>query len=220
MRVSFVSFLKLGEKDKMFVYLNALFVGLLLIANILGVKLFSIGEFMLPAAVVVYVATYLITDVIGEVYGKEAARKTVQAGFVTQVIALIFIFIAIQLPAAPVFGAQDEFEQILGGSFRVILASLISYIASQNLDVSIFHRLKAKHGDKKLWLRNNVSTMTSQLIDTTIFITIAFWGIVPSNVLLSMILTQYVFKLCVALIDTPIAYLLVKLGRKSERKAA
>lgn len=197
----------------MFIYLNALFVGLLLISNILGVKLFSIGEFILPAAVIVYVATYLITDVIGEVYGKDAARKTVQAGFFTQVIALIFIYIAIQLPAAPVFESQSEFETILGGSFRVILASLISYIASQNLDVTIFHRMKAKHGEKKLWLRNNLSTMTSQLIDTTLFITIAFWGVVPTNVLLGMIVTQYVFKFCIALIDTPFVYLLVKMTK-------
>ncbi|ASN04621.1 queuosine precursor transporter [Virgibacillus necropolis] len=201
----------------MFVYLNALFVGLLLISNILGVKLFNIGEFILPAAVIVYVATYLITDVIGEVYGKDAARKTVQAGFVTQVIALLFIYIAIQLPAAPVFESQSEFETILGGSFRVIVASLISYIASQNLDVTIFHRLKAKHGDKKLWLRNNLSTMTSQLVDTTLFITIAFWGIVPTNVLLGMIATQYVFKLCIAIVDTPFAYLLVKMAKRNEK---
>ncbi len=75
----------------MFVYLNALFVGLLLLSNILGVKLFSIGGVVLPAAVIVYVVTYLITDVIGEVYGKDAARRTVQAGFLTQVIALGFI---------------------------------------------------------------------------------------------------------------------------------
>ncbi|MUK90202.1 queuosine precursor transporter [Ornithinibacillus sp. L9] len=204
----------------MFVYLNALFVGLLLIANILGVKLFSIGEFILPAAVIVYVVTYLITDVIGELYGKEAARKTVQAGFITQVVALIFIFIAIQLPAAPVFESQAQFEEILGGSFRVILASLLSYIASQNVDVSIFHRLKAKHGEGKLWLRNNVSTMTSQLIDTTIFITIAFWGTVPTGVLLGMIATQYVAKLIIAFIDTPIAYLLVRIGRKQQQTQA
>lgn len=200
----------------MFVYLNALFVGLLLISNILGVKLFSIGEFILPAAAIVYVVTYLITDVIGEVYGKDAARKTVQAGFVTQVIALIFIFIAIHLPAASVFESQSEFETILGGSFRVILASLISYIASQNLDVSLFHRLKAKHGEKKLWLRNNLSTMTSQLIDTTLFITIAFWGTVPTNVLLGMIVTQYIFKFCIALIDTPFAYLLVRMAKRQQ----
>ncbi|MBB6452378.1 hypothetical protein HNQ94_000823 [Salirhabdus euzebyi] len=200
----------------MFIYLNALFVGLLVVSNILGVKLFSIGEFVLPAAVIVYVVTYLITDVIGEVYGKDVARKTVQAGFFTQLIVLVFIFLAIQLPSAPIFGAQSEFETILGGSFRVILASLISYAVSQNLDVSLFHRLKAKHGEKKLWLRNNVSTMSSQLVDTTLFITIAFWGTVPTSVLLGMIGTQYAFKLLIAIIDTPIAYALVKLAKKEK----
>ncbi|MRG86867.1 queuosine precursor transporter [Salinibacillus xinjiangensis] len=200
----------------MFVYLNALFVGLLVLSNIIGVKLFSVGDFVLPAAVVVYVITYLITDVIGEVYGKEAARKTVQAGFFTQLIALIFIFIAIQLPAAPLFGSQNEFEMILSGSFRVILASLLSYLVSQNFDVAIFHRLKEKHGVQKLWLRNNVSTMTSQLIDTCIFITIAFAGTVPTSALLGMIMTQYLFKLIIAIIDTPIAYVLVKIARREK----
>ncbi|GAB3794228.1 queuosine precursor transporter [Virgibacillus kimchii] len=204
----------------MYIYLSAMFVGLLIISNVLAVKLISIWGFILPAAVIVYVVTYLITDVIGELYGKDAARKTVQAGFITQIAALIFIFIAIQLPPAPVFESQLQFEEILGGSFRVILASLLSYFASQNLDVTIFHRLKSKHGEGKLWLRNNLSTMTSQLVDTTIFITIAFWGTVPGGVLLGMIATQYVFKLLIALIDTPIAYLIVYFGRKREAKAA
>ncbi|GAA0497935.1 queuosine precursor transporter [Salinibacillus aidingensis] len=200
----------------MFVYLNALFVGLLVLSNILGVKLFSIGDFVLPAAVIVYVITYLITDVIGEVYGKEAAKKTVQAGFFTQIIALIFLFIAIELPAAPLFGNQQEFETILGGSLRVILASTLSYLASQHFDVYIFHRLKRKHGAKKLWLRNNVSTISSQFVDTSIFITIAFMGTVPATALLSMMATQYVFKLIVALLDTPITYLFVKIARKEK----
>lgn len=200
----------------MFVYLSALFVGLLLVSNILGVKLFQIGPFILPATVIVYVATYLLTDVIGEVYGKEAARKTVQAGFITQVFALAFIFVTIELPPAPMFELQTEYEQILGGSFRVVLASLISYICSQNLDVTIFHRLKDKHGTKRLWLRNNASTMTSQFVDTILFITIAFGGTVPVTVLLGMIATQYVFKFLVALIDTPLVYLLVGLARKFE----
>ncbi|WP_028784526.1 queuosine precursor transporter [Thalassobacillus devorans] len=202
----------------MFIYLNALFVGLLILANILGVKLFSVGGYVLPAAVIVYVITYLITDVIGEVYGKEAAKKTVQAGFFTQVIALLFIFVAIQLPAAPFFQSQAEFETILGGSFRVMLASLISYVASQNFDVFIFHRLKKKHGEKKLWLRNNLSTMSSQLIDTIVFITIAFAGTMPTAALSGMIATQYVFKFLVAAIDTPIAYLLVNAAKKDKQK--
>ncbi|MCT2538140.1 queuosine precursor transporter [Aquibacillus koreensis] len=201
----------------MFIYLNALFVGLLVLSNILGVKLFSVGDYMLPAAAVVYVVTYLITDVISEVYGKDLARKTVQAGFFTQVIALVFIFVAIELPAAPIFGMQEEFASILGGSFRVMLASLVAYVISQNLDVTIFHRLKEKHGEKRLWLRNNLSTMSSQLVDTTIFISIAFAGTVPTSVLLTMIATQYVFKLLVAIVDTPIVYALVKWARNNHK---
>ncbi|MFD2629851.1 queuosine precursor transporter [Oceanobacillus kapialis] len=201
----------------MYLYLNALFAGLLIVSNILGVKLFAIGEFVLPAAVIVYVVTFIITDVIGEVYGKDAARKTVQAGFLTQILVLIFVYIAIQLPAAPDFAAQTEFETILGGSFRVMLASLLSYVVSQNLDVSLFHRLKKKHGNSKLWLRNNLSTMTSQLVDTSIFIVIAFWGLVPTNVLIGMVATQYVFKLIVAIVDTPIVYLLVRLAKRDKQ---
>ncbi|RIU91160.1 queuosine precursor transporter [Oceanobacillus picturae] len=203
----------------MYLYLNALFAGLLIVSNILGIKLFAIGEFILPAAVIVYVITFIITDVIGEVYGKRAARKTVQAGFLTQILVLVFVFIAIELPAAPVFTVQTEFETILGGSFRVMLASLLSYLASQHLDVSLFHRLKKKHGNSKLWLRNNLSTMTSQLVDTSIFITIAFWGTVPTAVLLGMIATQYCFKLLVAIVDTPIVYLLVRLAKRDKDKA-
>ncbi|WP_117168270.1 queuosine precursor transporter [Paraliobacillus sediminis] len=202
----------------MFVYLNALFVGLLILSNIISVKLFSIGEFILPAAAIVYVVTYLITDVIGEVYGKEAAMKTVRAGFFTQVVALVFVFIAIHLPAASAFGMQAEFEAILGGSFRVMIASLLGYVVSQHIDVSIFHRLKKQHGEKKLWLRNNLSTISSQLLDTIIFIVVAFVGTVPFNVLIGMILTQYVFKFIVAIADTPIAYLLVRLAKKEQAK--
>ncbi|SDJ42010.1 queuosine precursor transporter [Salimicrobium halophilum] len=201
----------------MLLYLNALFVGLLVVSNILGVKLFSIGEFVLPAAVIVYVVTYIITDVIGEVYGKDAARQTVQAGFFTQLVVLVFILIAIELPAAPVFGAQEEFSTILGGSFRVMVASLLSYLVSQHLDVSLFHGLKKKHGSRKLWLRNNVSTASSQLVDTFIFITVAFAGTVPLTVLIGMAVTQYVFKLIVAIVDTPITYLLVRMAKKEKQ---
>ncbi|GGM41646.1 transporter [Paraliobacillus quinghaiensis] len=200
----------------MFVYLNALFVGLLILSNIISVKLFSVGSFVLPAAAIVYVVTYLITDVIGEVYGKEAAMKTVRAGFFTQVVALLFVLASIHLPAADIFGMQAEFEAILGGSFRVMLASLLAYVVSQHIDVSIFHRLKMKHGEKKLWLRNNLSTVSSQLLDTVIFIVVAFFGTVPTGVLLGMIATQYVFKFVVALVDTPITYLLVRIAKKEQ----
>jgi uncharacterized integral membrane protein (TIGR00697 family) len=198
-------------------YFNALFVGLLITSNVISVKVFDLGGMaILPAAAIVYVFTYPLTDVIGEVYGKEAARKTVNAGFVTQLFAAVFIYASLHLPPAPFFEAQTEFETILGGSFRVILASLAAYVISQNLDVLVFHKFKTKHGTDKLWLRNNASTMTSQLVDTVIFITIAFYGTMPTGALLGLILTQYLFKLVVSIIDTPLVYLLVKWCRKDK----
>lgn len=192
----------------MLLYLNALFVGLLVISNIISVKLFDLGGLaILPVAAIVYVLTYPLTDVIGEVYGKDTARKTVNAGFITLLFVSVFIYIAIKLPPAAYFSYQSEFETILGGSFRIIIASLVAYVISQNLDVNIFHKLKEKHGSKKLWIRNNSSTMISQLVDTTIFITIAFYGVMPLNVLLGLIVTQYLFKLVVSILDTPLVYL-------------
>lgn len=202
----------------MLLYLNALFVGLLVISNIISVKLFDLGGLViLPVAAIVYVLTYPLTDVIGEVYGKDTARKTVNAGFITLLFVSVFIYIAIKLPPAAYFSYQSEFETILGGSFRIIIASLVAYVISQNLDVNIFHKLKEKHGSKKLWIRNNSSTMISQLVDTTIFITIAFYGVMPLNVLLGLIVTQYLFKLVVSILDTPLVYLLVKLCQKENQ---
>ncbi|AQQ51861.1 queuosine precursor transporter [Planococcus lenghuensis] len=201
----------------MLLYLNGAFVGFLVLANILAVKLFALNEWLvLPAAVIVYVFTFPITDTIAEVYGKEAARQTVVAGFVTQICALIFIYTAIQLPSAAFFSSQESFETVFSAGFRVTLASLVSYFVSQNLDITIFHKLKARHGDSKLWVRNNASTMVSQLVDTTLFITIAFYGTMPLSALLLMIVTQYVFKWFAAAVDTPIVYLLVRLCRRGQ----
>ena len=203
----------------MLFYLTALFSGLLVLSNILGIKIFMIGSFMLPAAVLVYMLTFLVTDVIGEVYGKKTAKQTIRAGFITQIIALIFIYLAIELPPAPAFGMQNEYEMILGGSFQLIAASLISYVISQNIDVHIFHRLKERHGRGKLWLRNNASAAVTQFVDTALFITIGFWGIMPFEVLISMIFMQYIAKFIIVLLDTPIVYLLVYFARKYQMKS-
>ena len=201
----------------MLYYLNGLFVGLLILSNILAVKLFSIGDWIvLPAAVIVYVFTYPILDVITEVYGKKAARRTVLTGFLTQLFAILFIWIAIQLPAASFYEHQQSFEIIFTAGFRVTIASLVAYLISQNLDVLIFDKLKSRHGNKKLWVRNNASTMASQLVDTSLFLTIAFIGTMPFGALLLMIASQYVFKFVVTILETPLVYGLVALCRKTD----
>lgn len=172
----------------------------------------TIGSFVLPAAVVAYPLTFLMTDVIGEIWGKAEANRTVRNGFFCQLISLILIFIAIVLPVAPFADNQEAFEGILGQSFRVVAASMVAYLVAQWNDVFIFHKLKEKCNGKHKWIRNNVSTLLSQLLDTAIFITIAFVGTVPN--IFTMILSQYAVKAAYALLDTPFFYLLT---RRKER---
>ena len=136
------------------------------------------------------------------------ANKTVKLGLICQLISLTLIALAILLPVAPFADNQHEFKAIMGQSFRVVGASLVAYLLAQFNDVFIFHKLKEKTGGKHKWLRNNLSTMASQLIDTAIFITIAFIGVVPN--IWVMIASQYLIKLIYAVLDTPFFYLLTK----------
>lgn len=188
--------------------LTSIFAVSLILSNILASKILMLfGVFVIPSAVVAYPITFLMTDVIGEIWGKEQANKTVKIGLVCQILCILLTLVAIALPVAPFADNQETFKTILGSSLRVTTASLIAYLFSQSWDVFVFHKLKDKSEDKK-WLRNNLSTMTSQIIDTAIFITIAFYGTVPS--ILTMIVSQYVIKAILALLDTPFFYAMTK----------
>ena len=200
------------EKNLMLV--NAIFITSLLIANVVSSKIVLFLGLTVPAAIVAYPLTFLMTDVIGEIWGKEEANKTVKLGFICQMISLALIGGAILLPVAPFADNQAQFTAILGSSFRVVFASMIGYLVSQSWDVWIFHKVRdayiKKHGSTKggRWIWNNASTMTSQIIDTAIFITIAFIGVVPN--IWTMILSQYLVKFVYALLDTPFFYLLTR----------
>lgn len=193
------------------VLLNCIFITTLILANILASKVVTIWGFVLPAAVVAYPLTFLMTDVIGEIWGKAEASKAVRNGFVCQAISLVLILLAILLPVAPFADNQAEFEAVLGQSFRVVFASMVGYVVAQCNDVYVFHKLKEKCGGRHKWLRNNASTLLSQMLDTAIFITIAFVGIVPN--IFTMIFSQYVVKAVYALLDTPFFYLLTRKRR-------
>ena len=200
------------EKNLMLV--NAIFLTSLLVANVVSSKIVSFWGLTVPAAIVAYPLTYLMTDVIGEIWGKEEANKTVKLGFICQMVSLVLIGGAILLPVAPFADNQAQFTAILGSSFRVVFASMIGYLVSQSWDVWIFHKVRdayiKNHGSTKggRWIWNNASTMTSQIIDTAIFITIAFIGVVPN--IWIMILSQYLVKFVYALLDTPFFYLLTR----------
>ena len=191
------------------ILISAIFIMSLLVANVVAGKVVDLFGFIVPAAVVAYAITFLCTDVVGEIWGKEEANKLVKVGFISQVFALILITLAMKLPPA-VFAQEysSQFNVVLGQSARVVFSSLTAYLISQFNDVFIFHKLKEKTKGKHKWLRNNLSTMTSQLIDTAIFITIAFYGEVPN--LAWMIFSQYFIKFCLALLDTPFFYFLTR----------
>ena len=196
------------KTDENLQILIGIFVVSLIVANIVSAKIVSFWGMVIPAAIVAYPLTFLITDVIGEIWGKDMANKTVKIGFICQLVSLALIGLSILLPVAPFADNQAEFVGIMKSSFRVVAASLVAYLVSQSWDVWLFHKLKDKCGSKYKWLRNNASTMTSQIIDTAIFITIAFVGVVPN--IWVMILSQYLIKAVYALLDTIPFYLLTK----------
>lgn len=193
------------KNNRNLVTINAVFVVSLIMANVVASKIVDVFGFVVPAAVVAYGITFLCTDVIGEIWGKEEANKTVKLGFVMQILALCLILLAIMLP--PAFFAVEEgnsFNSILGQSGRVVVASLIAYLVAQFNDVYVFHKLKDACNGRAKWIRNNGSTILSQFFDTAIFITVGFYGVVPD--LGWMVISQYVVKVVIALCDTPLFY--------------
>jgi len=196
---------------KHLIYLNSIFMAALITANFTaGVKLVDLWGFIVPAGFVSYAITFTITDIIDEVYGKREGYWTVRAGFVASVVMLALVWLArIMPPLVPAM--QETYVRAFDVTARIVFASMVAYLISQHHDVWAFHWWKIKTKGKWLWLRNNLSTATSQLIDTVLFITIAFYGVVTADILLRMILSQWIWKVVIALADTPFVYLGVHL---------
>jgi len=193
------------------IVLTAIFSASFVTASVLSSKIINIFGIFVPAGILAYSITFIITDTVSEIYGKKTADSVVLSGFISLVTTLFVIHIAIALPAAPFWQNQDAFISVVGSTSRIIVASLAAYLVSQYHDVWLFHLLKRKTGGKHLWLRNNASTAVSQLIDSVIFIVIAFYGVMP---VWPLIFGQWIVKMAIALIDTPLVYLFVGILRR------
>jgi len=200
-----------SNKDKIFILFSCIFVSLLVLSNILAVKIIEVGGLVGPAAVLVYALSFALSDTLVEIWGKEKVKYVIKVGFIASLISAIFIRMAISFPSADNWTLQQEFEMILGSNMRIVLASMVAYLVSQFHDVWSFNFWKKITGGKHLWLRNNLSTIFSQMIDTVLFIFIAFYG--SGLPIISMMIGQYTLKLIIALLDTPIVYLAVKLTK-------
>lgn len=193
--------------------LLALLVFNLLLCNIQVLKTVELFGLTATLGNVLYGSVFLITDLLSEIYGKKQAQRAVLLGFIVLGMSALYMHIALQFTPAPGDFAQPHLAAVFGLVPRVVFASMVAYLLSQYTDVWLFHLLRKKTRAKHLWLRNLASTGTSQLLDSTVFCLIAFWGIFAHTQLIEIILATYIFKLLVALLDTPFVYL----GRKYAR---
>ncbi|MCK9230109.1 MAG: queuosine precursor transporter [Syntrophales bacterium] len=190
--------------------LKYFFITALLLSNILATKIINVGGLLLPAAIILYPLTFLVTDVVGEVQGKKSAQSLVMAGFYMSFFMVLALCIARWLPAAPFWDHGEAWDAILGATPRIVMASMIAYLVSQTHDVWAFHWWRDKTEGRHLWLRNTASTVLSQGIDTVLFITIAFGGLYAWADIATMVGSQYLVKVVIAVLDTPLCYLLVR----------
>jgi uncharacterized integral membrane protein (TIGR00697 family) len=209
--------------------LAALFVTALITAQVTAGKVVALelptslpltgDSLKVPAAVFAYAITFFASDCYAELYGKRAAQALVNVAFAMNFVLLGLVWLAIAAPVAPDSPVgQEVFTTTLGASTGVVAGSLLAYIVSQNWDVLVFHRLKDYTDGRQLWLRNIASTATSQFIDTVIFITIVFYIFqgLSTDVVLGLVVGQYLFKLGLVALDTPFVYLVVGMVRSRE----
>ncbi|TQQ79922.1 VUT family protein [Halonotius terrestris] len=218
------------------VALLGLFVAALVTAQLTAAKVLALplptelpvvgASIMLPGAALAYALTFFASDCYSELYGRRAAQIMVNVGFALNFVVLLLVFSTLRAPGANPEFAQT-FEAALAPSVNIVLGSLLAYLVSQNWDVIVFHKIREFTGRSQLWLRNLASTASSQAIDTVIFIGIAFYvaptllgvgSALPRNVLIGLIAGQYLLKLLIAVLDTPVVYLVVRLiGRVSTK---
>ncbi|SOB58528.1 putative queuosine precursor transporter [Pseudodesulfovibrio profundus] len=191
----------------------------LLLCNIQVLKTVELFGLTTTLGNVLYASVFLATDLLSEFYGKKEAQKGVLLGFVTLLMMVGYMQIALLFQPATDDFAQPHLQALFGFMPRIALASMFAYLVSQMHDVWAFHAIKQRTGGKMLWLRNNASTMISQFLDSAIFCTIAFWGVFPLNIFMEIMLSTYIIKVAVAALDTPFIYLAKRLFRKDHPAA-
>ena len=202
--------------------LAALFITALVTCNLIANKFIAIDlgfkTFVISAGVLPYPLTFLITDILSEIYGRKRTNEVVFAGFFASVLVLFILWLGHQFPAienSPV--NDDQYATVFQNSWRVISASMIAYLAAQLVDVRIFHFWKNRTKGKHLWLRNNFSTLFSQAVDTTLVVSVIFIGIAPVGDIGQMIWVGWTFKVLCALLDTVLIYIAVGWFKKKFR---
>ena len=197
-----------------FVAIAAFFVTALVVSNVIAVKLVEVSGRVFPAALVVFPLSYLLGDVLTEVYGFRAARAVIWLGFACNLMAVLAIQAAIALPAAPFFEDDEAYDKILGTTWRLFLASLAAYLVGELVNSAVLARMKVATGGRFLWARTIGSTVVGEGLDSAIFVTLAFAG--TGTPLVDPILTTWAIKVAYETAATPLTYALVNTLKRRE----
>lgn len=198
---------------QLFIILTAMFIAALITCNLIANKFVEINlgfkTFIVSAGILPYPLTFLITDILSEIYGRKMTNRVVASGFFASIMVLLFLWLGSIAPAIQTSPINNEtFNLVFSNAWRVIAASMIAYLSAQFLDVRLFHFWKNLTKGKHLWLRNNASTIGSQLVDTTLVVCVLFVGVWPTGQIIQAIIDGWLFKIMCAFIDTPIFYFL------------
>jgi len=205
------------KKDFKLHLLLGLFCGLLVGMNLLGGKITSLFGISVSVAIFMAPLAFLITDIVEEVYGRKVTQSFVWAGMATIIIMFLYTALFVILEPHARYSFNEEYKIIFGASLRMMIASVIAFFLAQTHDIWAFNFWKEKTKGRFLWLRNNLSTVVSQFIDSTVFMFIAFYALTPKFTMafiFSLIIPYYLFKVLFAVLDTPFVYLGVKWLRK------
>lgn len=196
--------------------LMALFVAVLLISNIASTKILTLWKFTFDGGTILFPLSYIFGDILTEVYGYRNSRKVIWTGFFCALLMSLVLWIVQILPPASDWGNQAAFESVLGFIPRIVIASLLAYIAGEFSNSFILSRLKIKTKGKYLWLRTISSTLVGEGIDTAIFCVVAFYGVLPASLLISVIISNYIFKCGIEIVFTPVTYKVVGFLKRRE----
>ena len=212
--------------QRIYLFLGALFITSLVVSNLIfkkffywypvDVELFGSKLFEISVGILPYPITFLITDLISEIYGKKRANQVVVAGIFASFFSMLIVYTANAVPATEWSPVQDPmFSQVFGSTAIAVLASMLAYLFAQFVDIQIYHFWKALTQGRHLWLRNNFSTFLSQFIDTaTVLLLLCSFGEIEWDKFLGLLLAGFIFKVIVAALDTPLLYLGVYLFRR------
>lgn len=199
-----------------FVFIVALFITSLITANIIAVKLVNLFGFILPAAILIFPLSYIVGDVLTEVYGYAQARRVIWLGFFCNFITVIAIWLGQILPPASFWDGQAAYERILGYTPRLLIASFLAYLVGEFANSFVLAKMKIATKGRWLWSRTIASTLVGQGVDSLVFITVAFGGKYSLYEVITMIVTQWLAKACYEAAATPLTYLMVHFLKRKE----